>query len=173
MISGRVSVLKQWLQLWHMDSRKFWVWKWIYRPGLEYPSWSDSQDEAKSHNIYMFQGKTIKLHDSYFLHSGRPWINFIKNQECASNTVGLKLKLKLNLVWLKMPSLFHVWAFLILYSCWNQLIKTQWSSWIFKGCVNLFFKITWVATFIQKRTHCAKIVACPPCFIFCKFDVTF
>jgi hypothetical protein len=29
----------------------------------------------------------------------------------------------------------------------------------FKGCVNLFFKITWVATFIQERTHFAKIVA--------------
>jgi hypothetical protein len=43
----------------------------------------------------------------------------------------------------------------------------------FKGCVNLFFKITWVPTFIQKRTHCAKIVACPPHFIFCKFDVIF
>lgn len=84
--------------------------------------------------------------------------------------MGLKLKLKLNLAWLKMP--YFVFDGFNLIFLLESAHKDTMKLLDFKGCVNLF-KTTWVAIFIQKRTHWAKIVACPPQFIFCKFDVIF
>jgi hypothetical protein len=152
MIFGWVSVLKQWLQLRHIDSRKFW-----FGNGYSDQIWNIHHGRILKMNpsciiFTCFKEKLLSCMIVTF-YIWKTMNNFIKNQECASNTAGLKLKLKLNLVWLKMPSLFHVrhiYLTFLLKSAHKDTMKLL----DFKGCVNLFFKITWVALYSKKNSLC-------------------